>query len=504
MSGFYKLFHNNPGGGDDFEYSSMLASLFLKDDDDFAAAPSEEAAFFVDQHVASSVMLTHRVAPDHQPPAPTPAEVVTGSGGCRGTGRSRKRRFQADDDELAAAVTVGSTATRRAPSSSPSSDGSGEGNDTVGERGGGRRVWVRVRSKQWWNHLSDPACPEEEFRRAFRMPRAVFDKLCDDLAAAVAKEDTTLRAAIPVPHRVAVCIWRLATGEPLREVSRRFGLGISTCHNIILQVCAALTVVLFGKVVRWPQSSDSLASAASMFEAVSGIPGVVGAVHTEHIPIVAPRECAGKYYDRRLTERNQKVTYSVAMQAVVDANGTFTYVCTGPGSLCDATVLEKSGLGRRFEAGEMMHGELGEDDGQWGRQQPHRLVGGKSFPLTDWMLVPYAHPNLTWAQHRLNERVAAARGAARGAFRRLRARWRCLRHPVELKLPDLPKILGACCVLHNLCERGSSGLDADLLLHDDLFDEDGVVAADTVPSAAAEHARDRIAHDLLHAGNAFF
>uniref|UniRef100_A0A0D9ZV12 DDE Tnp4 domain-containing protein n=1 Tax=Oryza glumipatula TaxID=40148 RepID=A0A0D9ZV12_9ORYZ len=47
-------------------------------------------------------------------------------------------------------------------------------------------------------------------------------------------------------------------------------------------------------------------------------------------------------------------------------------------------------------------------------------------------------------------------------------------------------MLGACCVLHNLCERSGEQLDADLL-HDELVD-DGVVAGggNTVRSAAAE------------------
>ncbi|EEC73823.1 hypothetical protein OsI_08548 [Oryza sativa Indica Group] len=31
----------------------------------------------------------------------------------------------------------------------------------------------------------------------------------------VAKEDTALRAAIPVRQRITVCVWRLAMGEPL-------------------------------------------------------------------------------------------------------------------------------------------------------------------------------------------------------------------------------------------------------------------------------------------------
>ncbi|EEE62570.1 hypothetical protein OsJ_17369 [Oryza sativa Japonica Group] len=423
----------------DFEYTSMLAA------DDFSLMDGD---FLADQ-----------------PPAP--AEVVAGGGDASG-----KRSFHANDGEAMCVVSRSSKRRKKAPtnSTSPSNrDGSGgggggEGNEPTAERRGSRRVWVRERSTEWWDRMRDPAaCPEADFRRAFRMPRAVFDKLCDDLAAAVAKVDTTLRSAIPVPQRVAVCLWRLATGDPLREVSRRFGLGISTCHNIIVQSSAPCT--------------------------------------PEHFRIVAPREHAGKYYDHRLTGRNNKATYSVAMQAVVDADGAFTDVCIGhPGSLSDAAILAKSALYARCEAGLL----LGHDKLGW--QQPLWLVGGASYPLTSWMLVPYTQPNLTWAQDRLNARVADARAAAVGAFRRLRARWQCLRR-AEVKLPELANMLGACCVLHNLCERSGHGLDADLLdLLDDELVDDGVVAGggNTVRSPAAEQVRDRIAHGLLdqYVGNA--
>uniref|UniRef100_A0A0D9ZV10 DDE Tnp4 domain-containing protein n=1 Tax=Oryza glumipatula TaxID=40148 RepID=A0A0D9ZV10_9ORYZ len=272
----------------------------------------------------------------------------------------------------------------------------------------------------------------------------------------------TRQSVVGRPISVAVCLWRLATGDPLRKVSRRFGLGISTCHNIIVQVCAAITAVLLTRVVRWP---DSHAAAASMFEALSGIPGVVGAVHTEHFRIVAPREHAGEYYDHRLTDRNNKATYSVAMQAVVDAEGAFT----------------DSALYARCEAGLL----LGHDKLRW--QQPLWLVGGASYPLTSWMLVPCTQPNQTWAQDRLNAQVADARAAAVGTFRRLRARWQCLRR-AEVKLPELANMLAACCVLHNLCERSGEEHDADLL-HDDLVVvDDGVVAGggNTVRSATTE------------------
>lgn len=356
---------------------------------------------------------------------------------------------------------------------SPSHSGS---DATPVATGGAGSVLVREPRTEWWEHLSDTACPDAEFRRAFRMSRATFDALCGELSAAFAMEESTLRTEISVHERVAVCLWRLATGEPVREISRRFGICASTCQNIIAQVCAALTSVLLPKVIRWPL--DSSAVVASRFQALSGIPGVVGAVCTDHIPVRPPKENAPEYYNRHLTERKNKASYSVAVQALVDADGTFVDLCIGlPGSMSDADVLERSVLHARCVAGLLGHDQ-------------YRLVGGASYPLKDWMLVPYSNENMKWAQHAFNERINAARAGARGAFQKLKARWRCLQHPSEHRVPHLHNMIGACCVLHNFCERSGEEFDMDLLpLISE--DEDYVVAADL---------RDRLAYGLLHGG----
>jgi hypothetical protein len=348
---------------------------------------------------------------------------------------------------------------------------------TLHARGGGWRVW----STKWWDRLSDPACPEVEFRKAFRMSRPTFDALCEEISAAVSKEDTLqVHAAIPVHQRVAVCLWHLATGEPDREVSSRFGIRISTCHNIVLQVCAALTTVLLPKAVRWPLDFPVV---ASRFQALSSIPGIVGAVCTGHIPIRPPKENASQYYNRHLSKRNNKASYSVAVQAVVDANGTFMDLSIGlPGSLSDAGVLERTAL-----HGHCVAGLLGNDQ--------YRLVGGATYPLKDWMLVPYTHQNLTWTQHSFNVRIEDLHTMAQGAFQILKARWRCLQRRTQHREPDLHNMIGACCVLHNLCVRSGDELD------DDLQSEPSVQGDEL---EAAKSARDRLANGLLHANNASF
>lgn len=349
-----------------------------------------------------------------------------------------------------------------------------------------RRLWVKSRSKDWWDQCNSPDFPDEEFKKAFRMGKETFDLICSELSSVVAKENTMLRDAVPVRQRVAVCIWRLATGEPLRLVSKKFGLGISTCHKLVLEVCSAIRNVLMPKYLRWPDD-ESVRRIKEEFESISGIPNVVGSMYTTHIPIIAPKISVAAYFNRRHTERNQKTSYSITVQGVVDPRGVFTDVCIGyPGSMPDDQVLEKSTLFQRANAGFY--------EGVW-------IAGGSSYPLMDWVLVPYREQHLTWPQHDFNEKIGEIHRIAKDSFARLKGRWGCLQKRTEVKLQDLPVVLGACCVLHNICEMRNEGLEPELKF--ELVDDE-MVPEIALRSANARTARDAIAHNLLHHNHAAF
>ena len=75
------------------------------------------------------------------------------------------------------------------------------------------------------------------------------------------------------------------------------------------------------------------------FEAIKGIPYVIGAIDGSHIPIVSPSKDAPEYYCR-------KGFYSVILQGVVDAQCKFWDFYFGwPGSCHDWSVLQRSTLG---------------------------------------------------------------------------------------------------------------------------------------------------------------
>lgn len=347
---------------------------------------------------------------------------------------------------------------------------------------GHRRLWVKDRSKDWWDRCNHPDFPEDEFRRSFRMSKSTFDMICEELDSVVMKKNTMLRDAIPVRQRVAVCIWRLATGDPLRLVSKRFGLGISTCHKLVLEVCSAIRTVLMPKFLCWPDE-PKMKMIKEEYEIMSGVPNVGGSMYTTHIPIIAPKISVAAYFNKRHTERNQKTSYSITVQGVVDPKGVFTDVCIGwPGSMPDDQVLEKSALYQR---------------GNNGLLKDSWIVGNSGYPLMDWVLVPYTHQNVTWTQHAFNEKIGDIQKVAKEAFARLKGRWSCLQKRTEVKLQDLPVVLGACCVLHNICEMRNEEMDPEWKF--DLFDDD-MVAENNIRSANSVQARDYIAHNLLHHG----
>lgn len=316
------------------------------------------------------------------------------------------------------------------------------------------------------------------------MSKSTFDFICNELDPIVTKKDTMLRLAIPVRQRVAVCIWRLATGEPLRLVSKKFGLGISTCHKLVLEVCSAIKTVLMNKFLNWPDE-ERMSGVKREFELVSGIPNVGGSMYTTHVPIIAPKVNGPAYFNKRHTERNQKTSYSITVQGVVNSNGVFTDVCIGwPGSMSDDKILEKSALSQRANRGLLKD--------VW-------IVGNSGYPLMDWVLVPYAQQNL-WTQRVFNEKVGEVQRVAKEAFSRLKGRWSCLQKRTEVKLQDLPVVLGACCVLHNICEMRGEVMDPSETTFD-LFDDE-IVPENGVRSVTAMRTRDQIAHHLLHHNSA--
>ena len=79
-----------------------------------------------------------------------------------------------------------------------------------------------------------------------------------------------------------------------------------------------------------------------------------------------------------------------------------------------------------------------------------------TFTDRDWI------DNLTPSQRSFNYHLSRASILVENAFGRLKARWRRLMKRNDMNIDNIPCVITACCILHNMCEvHGLVTLDND-------------------------------------------
>ncbi|KAL2631393.1 hypothetical protein R1flu_016079 [Riccia fluitans] len=122
-------------------------------------------------------------------------------------------------------------------------------------------------------------------------------------------------------------------------MSDRFGIGESTLAEIFDDCIDAINRILGLLFLRWPLPNE-IGAVADAFFRRSSLPNVTGAIDGTHIRIWTPRLA-----DNLVPYYNRKKYHSIALQAIVDADGYFLDVLVGlPGSTNDQHLLIFSGL----------------------------------------------------------------------------------------------------------------------------------------------------------------
>ena len=315
-----------------------------------------------------------------------------------------------------------------------------------------RTVWSKERSSYWWEQIVGRTFTSQDWLENFRMSRATFMYLCNELRLAIERDDTTMRKAIPTEQRDALTLWFLATNADYRTIGHLFGVSKSTICVITKDVCAAIVRKLLVKYIRIP-TGDGLKEVVDGFKHKWEFPQCAGSVDGTHIPIVSPEECPADYY-------NRKGWHSILMQGVVNHLGHFTDIYVGwPGRVHDARVFSNSTLYQKGQDGTLFP--------DWkesiaGTDVPLVLLGDPAYPLLPWLMKAFPdNGHLSRQQRNFNYRLSSARVTVEHAYGRLKGRWRCLLKRLDVHVSDVPELVAACCVLHNVCE-----------IHGEHFDEE--------------------------------
>lgn len=314
-------------------------------------------------------------------------------------------------------------------------------------------MWTKERTPVWWDKFVLNVV-DGNWIDNFRMRRDTFLYICNKLRPHLERSVTNYRVPISVEKRVAIGIWRLATGSEYRLIQHMFGVGLSTACEITNEFSAAIVACLKEKYIRQPTGND-LRDIINGFRDKWGFPQAAGAIDGTHIPIKAPETIRNDYY-------NRKGWYSVLLQAIVDHRGRIWNVNVGwPGKVHDARVLSNSVIYRSGENGTLFPDWTERFNGV---DVPLCLLGDPAYPLLNWLMKPYSEgPTVTQAERQFNYRLSRARMTVECAFGRLKGRWRCLLKRNDTHLTLLPTMITACCVLHNICEVHGERFDEDLI-----------------------------------------
>ena len=263
-----------------------------------------------------------------------------------------------------------------------------------------------------------------------------------------------MRDSIQTEQRVAITLWYLSTGADFCTIGHLFEVAKSTVCIIIKSVCCAIVQLLLPKYIRWPVG-DAMVEVIDGFERKWGFPQCGGAIDRTHIPIISPKYCPADYY-------NRKGFHSVIMQGVVNHLGHFIDVyCGWPGRVHDARVLSNSRLFQRGQDGTLLPGVPRMISG---KDVPVVLIGDPAYPLLSWLMKAFPDTgNLSQRHRTFNFRLSSARVIVEHAYGRLKGRWRCLLKRIDINVKDVPELVTACTVLHNICEIHSESFDDEWL-----------------------------------------
>ncbi|XP_062302094.1 uncharacterized protein LOC134006997 [Osmerus eperlanus] len=310
-------------------------------------------------------------------------------------------------------------------------------------------VWAFNRATEWWDVIV-PGFTNTQWVQNFRMSEETFIYLCNKLRPVMEKQNTNFRRCVPLKKRLAIALWKLATGSEYRSVGHLFGVSITTVCRCVQEFSVAAEALLVPEQISFPDQ-EKFKEMAAYTENRWGLPQCIGAIDGSHIPILAPQEDHCDYF-------NHKGWHSIILQGVVDGKGLFWNVFAGlPGSLRDAQVLRLSTLwelasrGNHFPAYTRNIG---------GVNVGYYILGHSAYPLQNWLVKPFPDTcQLTAEQKIYNKKICSARVVVENAFGRLKGRWRCLmkRNDCDVKL--VKSMALTCCALHNLCESHGEAYD---------------------------------------------
>ncbi|KAJ9541768.1 hypothetical protein OSB04_028274 [Centaurea solstitialis] len=317
-----------------------------------------------------------------------------------------------------------------------------------------------------------------------RMNIDAFSTLCDILENRGGLKNSK---NMLVDEQVAMFLHTLAHNAKNRILVNRFhrsGETISRYFKLVLNVVCRLHKEFYKSPVPVPDNETD--------ERWKWFKGCLGALDGTYVKVKVPAADRKPY-------RTRKGEICTNVLGVCTRDLLFTYVLAGwEGSAADSRVLRDAisrPNGLKIAQGTYYLCDAGYTNGE-GFLTPYR---GQRYHLNDWSRPP------TNAKELFNMRHSSARNVIERCFGLIKARWAILRdnsyHPIE----SMPRIIIACCLIHNFIRQTMSEdpLDSEVPTNHTQpgNDHDNVIST-VEPSQEWTDRRDVLANEMFNNWNA--
>lgn len=281
---------------------------------------------------------------------------------------------------------------------------------------------VNVRNVKLYKPRSSPHA--KDFKSLFRFEEDNVQWLANTFLG----ESVEYRGgALTSLHKMKICLRYLSDPGYQKGIGEELGVDQSTVSRAVSSVVDSV-IAQADKWIKFPTTENEIVEAKTLWQSKYRFPTMIGVVDCTHIGIEKPKVHGDEYVNRK-----GKTTLNI--QATCDAREIFTSVdVSWPGSVHDARIWKNS-LVRETVS----------------RTQNTVIIADDGYGIEPWLMTPYNDPddaaNVAYNKLLTKERVIIER-----CFGQLKRRFPILKYVCRVKLENIPKIVVACVILHNIAK----------------------------------------------------